>query len=170
MEEGVLTYEPHPKHVKSLREGTGLTEESKGLESPVAKEEQRNEDENDDLMEPQDASFPGRGPRQSGRPVGGEGSLTRDGGPEAVVVGAAQEAGPVPLAVPRFPLAVPVWPRVQCRRRVGFSRTQTGRGAGLRESLRVAECWWWTGVSPRFEQFPDHGSNIWRRSKALRFG
>ena len=56
VEEGVLTYAPDPKHVKLLCEGMGLKEESKGLESPVAKEEKRNEDENDDLMEPQDAS------------------------------------------------------------------------------------------------------------------
>ena len=47
--------EPDPKCVKLLCEGMGLTEESKGLESPVAKEEQRNEDASDDLMEPQDA-------------------------------------------------------------------------------------------------------------------
>ena len=43
VEEGVLTCEPDPKRVKLLCEGMGLTEETKGLESPVAKEEQRNE-------------------------------------------------------------------------------------------------------------------------------
>ena len=43
VEEDALTYEPDPKHVKLLWEGVKLTEESKGLESPVVKEERLDE-------------------------------------------------------------------------------------------------------------------------------
>ena len=68
VEEGVMTYAPDTKHVKLLCEGMELAEESKELETPVAKEEQRNEDENDDLT-----GAPGCVPFLG---VGGEGLTT----------------------------------------------------------------------------------------------
>ena len=49
-------------------------------------------------------------------------------------------------AVRRFPLSVPVWLRVQRRRRCWFSRAQIGRSAGF---AKVYECWWWVGCCLR---------------------
>ena len=64
------------------------------------------------------------------------------------VLEAASAVSWVPVAVPRFPVSVPVQPRNQ-RRRHAISRTLTGRDAGLLGGLWVEGCWWWTGFCLR---------------------